>query len=359
MRALTILPLQPSSARLDEVPDPPLQDGPLLIRTLAIGVCGTDRELVDGEYGAAPQGRERLIIGHESLGVIEEAPDDSGFQTGDRVVGIVRRPDPVPCPACAADEWDMCRNGLYTERGIKARDGFCSEWFRIRPEFAVKVSPTLGIAGVLLEPTSVVAKAWDQIEYLGRRSRVWNPTRVLITGAGPVGLLAMLLSRQRGLETHVYDRATDGLKPTLVRDAGAHYHSGDIQAIGELDADVIIECTGAPPVVIAAMGRNAHSAIVCLAGLSAVGREMPVDIATLNQSMVLQNDLVFGTVNANRRHYELAAEALGKADQSWLNRLITRRVPLDQWRTALEREPDDIKVVIDFSQTDAQHGLTH
>src|SRR6187399_1240900 len=105
MRALTILPLQPATARLDEVPDPPLQDGPLLVHTLAIGVCGTDRELIDGDYGAAPAGRERLIIGHESLGVIEEAPADSGFAVGERIVGIVRRPDPVPCPACAVDEW--------------------------------------------------------------------------------------------------------------------------------------------------------------------------------------------------------------------------------------------------------------
>lgn len=360
MRALTILPLRRASARLDEVPDPPLQDGPLLVRTLAIGVCGTDRELAGGEYGAPPPGHDRLIIGHESLGIIEDAPADSDFKAGDRVVGIVRRPDPVPCVACAADEWDMCRNGQYTERGIKARDGFCSERFRIHPKFAVKVDAKLGIAGVLLEPMSVVAKAWDQIEYLGRRSKAWKPQRVLITGAGPVGLLAMLLSRQRGFETHVYDRTTDGPKPGLVRDAGAEYHCGDIDVIGKLDADVIIECTGAPPVVVSVMTRNAQSAIVCLAGLSAVGRELPVDISALNQSMVLQNDLVFGTVNANRHHYELAAKALCQADLSWLNRLITRRVALEDWHQALEREPDDIKVVIDFSSGESQqHVGTH
>jgi threonine dehydrogenase-like Zn-dependent dehydrogenase len=357
MRALTIFPLHPTSARLEEVPEPPANDGELLVRTLAIGVCGTDRELVNGDYGAAPQGHERLIIGHESLGIIEEAPEHSGFSRGDRIVGIVRRPDPVPCAACAADEWDMCRNGLYTERGIKARDGFCSERFRIGPKFAVKVDATLGLAGVLLEPMSVVAKAWDQIDYLGRRSKVWNPQRVLITGAGPVGLLAMLLSRQRGLETHVYDLATEGPKPALVRDAGAQYHSGGVQVISDLDADVIIECTGAPSVVITTMMRNAQSAIVCLAGLSAVGRQMPVDIASLNQSMVLQNDLVFGTVNANRHHYELAAEALGKADRSWLNRLITRKVSLDDWQDALQRRPGDIKVVIDFSMQDRQQHV--
>jgi threonine dehydrogenase-like Zn-dependent dehydrogenase len=349
MLALTIQPLRPASAQLEEVPEPPSSDGPMLVRTLAIGVCGTDRELIDGDYGAAPAGRDRLILGHESLGIVEDAPNDCDFRPGDRIVGIVRRPDPVPCAACAADEWDMCRNGLYTERGIMGRDGFCSERFRIHPKFAVKVDAALGVAGVLLEPASVVAKAWDHIDYLGRRSKVWNPSRVLITGAGPVGLLAMLLSRQRGYETHVYDRATAGPKPQLVRDAGAQYHSGDMSIIGELNAEVIIECTGAPSVVVAVMARNAQSAVVCLAGLSAVGREMPVDIAAINQSMVLQNDLVFGTVNANRTHYEHAAEALRRANLKWLMRMISRRVPLQRWRDALERQPDDIKVVIDLA----------
>src|ERR671939_1301182 len=101
MRALTVLPGQFNSARIDEVPDPPAQDGAVLVRTLAIGVCGTDDEIVSGAYGFAPPGRDRLILGHESLGRVEEAPPESGFRAGDLVVGIVRRPDPVPCPACA------------------------------------------------------------------------------------------------------------------------------------------------------------------------------------------------------------------------------------------------------------------
>ncbi len=113
---------------------------------------------------------------------VEEAPAGCGFKRGDLVVGIVRRPDPVPCPACAVGEWDMCRNGLYTERGIKERDGYGAERFRIEPEFAVKVDPALGALGVLLEPASVVAKAWEHVERIGARSAVlaaararWSP----------------------------------------------------------------------------------------------------------------------------------------------------------------------------------------
>jgi threonine dehydrogenase-like Zn-dependent dehydrogenase len=352
MRALRVTPKQANSARLDEIALPDEREGAILARTVAVGICGTDREIIAGDYGEAAPQEQRLTLGHESLGEVQQAPPGSVFAPGDRIVGIVRRPDPVPCAACAQGEWDMCRNGQFTERGIKGRNGYCSEYFRVEPEFAIKVPRELGVAGVLLEPTSVVAKAWDHIDYLGHRSKSWQPRVALITGAGPVGLLAALLARQRNLETHVYDRVEQGPKPDLVRSLGAHYHCGELSTLRKLQADVIVECTGAAPVVVDVMMHNARDAIVCLAGLSAVGRALPVNVAALNQSMVLQNDLVFGSVNANRHHYDLAVAALQRADRAWLSRLITRRVPLDQWQTALERQPNDIKVIIDFAHSD-------
>src|SRR3954469_22064603 len=185
MRAVTLVPGQKQSLRLDEVPDPSDSQGPLLVRALAVGVCGTDRELVEGLYGAAPEGRQRLVLGHESLGRVVSAPAGSGFSRDDWVVGIVRRPDPVPCPNCALGEWDMCRNGLYTERGIRARHGFGSERYRIESQYLVKTQPELGLLGVLLEPTSILAKAWEQIGRIGTRAH-WQPKRVLVTGAGPI-----------------------------------------------------------------------------------------------------------------------------------------------------------------------------
>src|SRR5215472_5708690 len=163
MRALTVGPGIANSASVEDVPDPPVSDGTVLVRCLALGVCGTDREIVAGSYGWAPPGRKRLVIGHESLGTVEDAPINSSFKRGDLVVGIVRRPDPVPCTSCAAGEWDMCRNGRYTERGIKERDGYGSERYRIDPAFAVKVDQRLRRVGVLLEPASVVAKAWEHV----------------------------------------------------------------------------------------------------------------------------------------------------------------------------------------------------
>ena len=346
MQAITVIPLQAASARLDDLPEPPPEEGELLVQTLAVGICGTDLEISQGEYGWAPPGRERLVLGHESLGRVLDAPAGSDLAAGDLVVAIVRQPDPEPCVSCASGEWDMCRNGRYTEHGIKELDGFMRERYRIEPGFAVKLDPALERTGMLLEPTSVVAKAWEHIERIATRA-VWSPRVILITGAGPIGLLAALLGVQRGLEVHVLDRVTSGPKPGLVADLGATYHTGTLaDAVGH--ADVVVECTGVGELVLDAIDKTGPDGIVCLTGVSSAGRTLTIDPGALNRELVLENELVFGTVNANRRHYQAAAAGLAKADQSWLERLISRRVPLDRWSDALRRHPDDVKAVIDL-----------
>jgi threonine dehydrogenase-like Zn-dependent dehydrogenase len=350
MRALTVAPGVPDSARTETIAEPPLSDGSVRVRTLALGVCGTDREIVAGLYGWAPPGQKRLVLGHESLGVVEDAPPDSGLRRGDLVVGIVRRPDPLPCPACAVGEWDMCRNGNYTERGIKQRHGYGSEFFRIEPEFTVKIDPDLGILGVLLEPTSIVAKAWDHVWRIGERSKGWEPKTLLVTGAGPIGLLAALMGAQRGLEVHVLDHNAGGAKPDLVRKLGGIYHADGPEMVERVRPDILMECTGAPNVIGEMFGATAPAGIACLLGVTAPGRELKLDIGRINRTMVLDNETVFGSVNANRRHYELAADALRQADKAWLGALITRRVPLDRWTEALEHRPGDIKVIVEFGE---------
>ncbi len=221
MKALTVVPLQAGTAELSDMRRAPASDGPVLVETLAIGdLRHRHRDPLRRATGGRRPGEERLVLGHESLGRVLEAPSGAGLAEGDLVVGIVRRPDPVPVPNCAVLEWDFCRNGQYTERGIKEHDGYCSERYRITPDFVVKVDPGLGILGVLLEPTSVVAKAWEQVDRVGGRAH-WDPQTVLITGAGPIGLLAALIGVQRGLDVHVLDQVTEGVKPDLVRDLGA------------------------------------------------------------------------------------------------------------------------------------------
>lgn len=344
MKALTVRPRVPGSAAVTEVAEPPVSDGDLLVEIIEVGVCGTDREIVDGAYGRAPDGDDRLVLGHESFGQILECPANSGFARGDFVVGIVRRPDPVPCRSCAAGEWDMCLNGLYTERGIGGRHGYASERVRLESAFAVKVDPALCTVGVLLEPASVVAKAWDHIDRIGARTS-WRPRRVTVLGAGPIGLLGALMGVQRGLEVHVHDRIEEGLKPKLVAALGARYHGADLSAACR-DADVILECTGVGQLALAAMREAPAGAIVCLTGISSGHRAISIDAGRLNDSLVLENHVVFGSVNANRRHFTAALDALVRADVRWLERLITRRVVLEDWQSAFRHSPEDVKTVI-------------
>ena len=343
MRALTVIPGKTRSGALTDVPEPPEEEGPVLVAAVAVGVCGTDEEILTGAYGWAPPGQERLVLGHESLGKVLEAPADAPVSKGDLVVGFVRHPDPEPCLNCAAGEWDMCRNGRYTEHGIKERHGFLRERYRLRPDHLVTVESSLGSSGVLLEPTSVVAKCWDHVDRIGSRAE-WDPACALVTGAGPLGLLAAMIGAQRGLEVHVLDRATVGAKPALVADLGAAYHT-DIGQVDH-DVDVVIECTGVGELAFEALPLVRPDGVVALAGISGSDRTYPLEADAVNKRIVLENIALFGSVNANRRHYEDAASALAAADSGWLERLITRKVPLDRWSRAMERQPDDVKTII-------------
>lgn len=345
MKACTVIPGQVDSPRVDEVAEPPESDGELLVDGLAVGICGTDVEIVQAGYGWVPPGRDRLVLFHESLGQVREAPADSGFHAGDLIAGVVRRPDPVPCDCCARDEWDFCRNGRYTERGIKEHDGYGSQRWRVPAKFAVRLDAGLGRLGVLLEPTSVVAKAWDQTYQIGARS-CFDPKHVLVTGAGPIGLLAAMIGVQKGLDVHVLDRVADGRKPALVADLGARYHT----SLGTLGCapDVVIEATGFGQLVFDVVQHTAPNAIVCLTGISSGTHAVSAELDAVNKTMVLANEVVFGSVNAGREHYQQAAAALARADNAWLARLITRTVPMAAWPQALIRQPDDVKVVVDL-----------
>ena len=346
MLACMVTPGDMSTAGVEEIGEPPESDGDVVVDGLLVGVCGTDIEIAREGYGEPPPGHQRLVLFHESLGRVTSAPDASGLRPGDLVVGVVRRPDPVPCACCAQGEWDFCRNGLFTERGIKQHDGYGSRRWRVPPEFAVSIPAALGDLGVLTEPASVVAKAWDQVERIGARS-CFTPEHVLVTGAGPIGLLAALMGVQRGLKVTVVDRVTDGPKPQVVRDLGADYHAGSVDDL-PCRPDVVIECTGVGQLVFDVLTSTAPNAITCLTGISSGTRTLEAAADAINKTLVLCNDVVVGSVNANRRHYELAVEALAKADPEWLARLVTRRVPMARWPEALARQDDDVKVVVDL-----------
>jgi threonine dehydrogenase-like Zn-dependent dehydrogenase len=347
MRALSVIPGKPGSAKMEDRPRPVSTGEALLVRSRGIGICGTDAEIIAGDYGEAPPGEQRLILGHESLGEVVEAPAGSGFEPGQLVVGVVRRPDPEPCDHCKAGEWDMCRNDRYTESGIKQRHGYAQEWYTLEPGFAVPVDEALGDLGVLVEPASVVAKAGAHAVHFLRRSEV-QPRTALITGAGPIGLLAALAATQYGLNTYVVDIVDSGPKPDLVRDLGATYHAGPVNELA-ISPEIVIECTGIGSVVQQASRIAAPGGVVALAGIAGWQSQAELDLNLANKAIVLSNKIMFGSVNAGRAHYDLAVTMLSRADPAWLQRLISRRVPAERWQDAIARQPDDVKVVLDLS----------
>ena len=347
MKAITVRPGVVDSLRLSELPEPAKVEGDVLVETIAVGVCGTDEEIIRGEYGQAPEGEDLLILGHESLGRVIEAPMDSQLRESDLVVGIVRWPDPVPCECCALGEWDMCKNGGYTEHGITGRAGFARERFRLPQERLVKVNPSLGLLGALLEPATIVAKAWEEIDLFLTRVRS-RPEHVLVLGAGTIGLLSALFARQRAYRVTVLDRVDTGPKPILARDIGAAYTSSLLSEL-DFEPDIVLECTGSVELIMDVANILASNGIICLLGVSAPGTPIPFDLGALNRQMVLQNQILFGSVNANRRHYEAGAEAIARAEHSWLSAVLNRRVPLDSYANAYARSDADIKVCLTFA----------
>lgn len=338
--------------------EPQPREGEVLIRVHEVGLDGTDTEILEGKYGEPPPGDDYLIIGHESLGQVERVPSGAdGLSPGDWVVAIVRRPDPVPCRNCAAGEWDMCLNGQYTERGIKGLHGFLSEFYTEAPDFLVKVPKELSAVAVLLEPLTIVEKAMEQIGRIQSRL-VWKPERAVVLGAGPIGLLAGILLRLEGIEVHFYDAEEPGLKSDIVKAVGANYIWASECKLGhELTAeigpvDIVLEATGFSPLAFDAMDMVAPNGIVCLTGVSGGSRRLEVSADHLNLEMVLSNKVVFGIVNANRRHFDLGVRHLQEIEARWpglLSRMITRRVPLMDFEKALERSSDHIKSVVEVA----------
>ena len=356
MRAVVVTPGRAGSGRVEDVPDPEVRAGHALVEVDAVGVCGTDVEILEGLYGEAPPGDDYLIIGHENVGRVISPPDGSSLREGDAVVCIVRRPDPQPCAPCAAGEFDMCTNGTYTERGIKGLHGFMAERYAEAPEYLVRLPERIADVGVLLEPLSVVEKGVLQAEAIQRRL-VWEPREAVVTGAGPIGLLATMLLRSHGFEVWTLDRVDrDNPKVAILEACGATYVDGRQRTLRDLTADIpdidlIIEATAVPEVVFDCIDAAGPNGVVCLTGVSAGSRTLEVAGAQLNLGMVLQNKVVFGTVNANRRYFETGVHDLSRFEQLWPGltaRLVTSRVPINDYETALERGPETIKSVVGF-----------
>jgi threonine dehydrogenase-like Zn-dependent dehydrogenase len=355
MKAVSVVPRQPGTAQCVDVEPPPPKRGDVTVRTLAVGVCGTDQEILAGLYGAAPGGAERLILGHEACGVVERS--GGGFRGGDLVVPMVRRPCPERCSSCRAGEADMCVSGHYRERGIKELHGFMAERFAEAPAYLVRLARPLRPVAMLLEPLTVVEKGVAQAFRLQRRLR-WRPRRALVLGAGPIGLLGAALTRALGLETTLWSRRVSPSRRAWLERIGAGALDADACPVEALAArlgqlDLILECTGAPPVIVGALLGLGANGVCCLLGVSGGEDTVPVPVARWNLRAVLENQVVFGSVNAHRRDFEAGARHMAAWARRWpglLETLVSRQVPPDAFESAVARQPDDIKTVVRFAE---------
>lgn len=356
MRAVTVTPGQAGSLTVRDVPDLQPGDGEAVVRVMQTGLCGTDAEITAGLYGEAPPGSPFLILGHENLGRVESAPSASPVGPGDLVVCTVRRPCAEGCLPCRSGQNDMCLTGNYRERGVQGLHGFMSERYADDPRYLVRVPPHLRPVAVLVEPMTVGQKTLEQTFRIQQRLS-WQPRQAVVLGAGPVGLLAAAAMRMRGLEVTVASREPEGsARDALLHEAGIGYVSTASTAVEDLPRrlgaiDLVLEATGSAAVIAPALSILGRNGVCVLASVTEVGRKREMDLGTWNRQMVLGNRLVFGTVNAARRHFEAAVRDLETAEAQlpgWLGRLLTRRLPFTEAARALKKEPEDIKTVLDF-----------
>jgi glucose 1-dehydrogenase len=358
MRAVAIVPRKKDSLHVrSDVPEPEPRDDEVLVRVVEAGVCGTDMEIHEGHYGEAPPGSPFLILGHENLGIVESSPPGAAVAAGDLVVATVRRPCPEACRPCANGRNDMCLTGHYTERGIRGLHGFMSERYAESPRYLVPLPAGLRPFAVLMEPMSVVQKGIEQA-YRVQERLDWEPRQAVVLGAGPVGILAAATLRLRGLEVTVTAQGPeDSPKALLLRDAGIRYVSSRTTPIPDLPSklgriDLVFEATGAVPVVFPALRILGQNGVCVLSSVTQADKKAEVDVGGWNRDVVLGNQIVVGTVNAARRHFEAGARDLQTAEErlpGWLGRIITRRLPFTEASRAVERPPDDIKTILEFS----------
>jgi threonine dehydrogenase-like Zn-dependent dehydrogenase len=370
MKAIAVIPGQAGSIHLADLPRPRLNEVPegrgVLVRVLSVGLDGTDKEINAAAYGAAPPGSEFLVLGHESLGVVEQVgPGVTEVQPGDRVVATVRRPGNSLYDSIGLQ--DFTTDDTYHEHGISTLHGFLTEYYVDDARYLVKVPVGLGEAAVLLEPTSVAEKGIAQAHEIQRRLRVWSPRRAAVLGAGPLGLLASMILRLRGLQvtTLGLDEAPY-LNSEMAEALGARYLSTRKTSLAQLSEregpfDLIFEATGFSPLVFEAMAALAKNGVLVLSSVTGGDRQAEVPADRLNLGFVLGNKVMVGTVNASRADFEAGVRDLAMMDEQdpgWLQRFITHRVKgLGGYSEAFEmlnQRSGTIKVVVEVAAEESR-----
>ncbi|MFH1638668.1 MAG: glucose 1-dehydrogenase [Candidatus Woesearchaeota archaeon] len=353
MKAITIIPKVKGKVSLMHIKKPVCTANNVLVKVLEAGVCRTDLEIYEGLYGEPPKGENFLIMGHESLGVVEETGERiKGLKLGDLVVRTVRRPCTSKCVNCETGETDMCLSGEFVETGIKGLHGSMVEYFVEEPDFLVRVPEKFRDVGVLMEPLSFSEKAVRQA-YSVQQRMLWNPKRALVLGAGPIGLLVAMILRNKGLDTKVAAWSKRGnLKSSIVEEIGAEYVSVQDTELSQLGKfDIIIEASGSVERISDVFKLINTNGVLCLTSITGGNKRLYFPLEEINLDMVLGNKAVVGVVNANIADYAQGIKDMDDFEAKWpgtLKKFITRRVNSDSFKKAFEKSPEDIKIVIEF-----------
>ncbi|HVU77622.1 MAG TPA: alcohol dehydrogenase catalytic domain-containing protein [Gaiellaceae bacterium] len=329
MQGLVAQPGKAHTTRVEDV-DEPAGDG-VAVRVLEIGVCGTDREISEGVFGAAPEGETELVMGHEMVGVVHR--DGHGFSKGDLVAATVRR-SCGHCLACSEGAPDSCLSGDYVERGITRLDGFARELVIEDPAQLIAIPRPLGRLGVLAEPTSICARGVRHALAIGSR-QPWLLQRALVVGGGAIGLLSTMLLRLAGVE--VWTASLE--ESNAIADAlGAHYVSTKHTELAELGRfDLVVEAAGDAQLMADSLGLLRRGGVACLLGIDGREGKAQIENRVLGVDTVLENRVLFGSVNANRQDWLTGVEALDRAKREFegaLEQLVAKRVPLDRFEEA-------------------------
>jgi threonine dehydrogenase-like Zn-dependent dehydrogenase len=366
MKAVAVVPGQPNSLHLTDVPKPSVHDIPhgrgVLVQVLRVGVDGTDKEINAAEYGQGPPGDEFLVIGHECFGrVVEVGMNVSELALGDYVVPTVRRPGLSLYDQIG--QYDMTTDDTYYERGINLRHGYLTEYFAEDPEYLVKVPNGLKEVAILLEPASIVEKGIVQAYETQRRLRIWRPKRAAVLGAGTVGLLAALSLRMKGLQVTTFGRSkAPNRNAELLEGLGVRYVSTQERSLKDTAEqsgpfDLMFEASGAAQIVFEAMECLGKNGVLILASVTGGSKRIEIPADMINLGFVLGNKVAIGTVNANREYFEAGVYDFSRAEleyPGWLSKLLTHPVEgLDQYRRMmrlLTEEKSAIKVYVDVAK---------
>ena len=368
MKAICVVPGQPNSIHLREVPKPRVDEVPagrgVLVKVLRVGVDGTDKEINAAEYGAPPPGFDYLILGHESFGRVEAiGPDVTEFRPGDYVVAQVRRPGSSLYDTIGLQ--DMTTDDTYFERGINLRHGFLADYYVDSADFLVRVPQGLAEVGVLLEPASVAETALAQAWEIQRRLRVWRPRRAAVLGAGTLGILTSAFLRLRGVDVTTFGQTpAPFLNSKLLEEIGVRYRSTRQISLSEVAAtdgpfDFILEGTGFTPLVFEAMQALGKNGVLGMVSISGGDRRFEIAGDQINQGFVLGNKVAFGSVNASHADFERAVCDLALAELSWpgwLKKLLTHPISgLDNYQEmmrTLTETKGAIKVFVEVAPVD-------